>query len=463
MKVFARSTTAGVLMLATVVSAASAADAPAQFIVTPRSLRERILVDNLHILETLNQVHQAKETVNRDRGNLLPSLNLGAAFSHGNFVISAMSVLLPFLLPSRWFAHAQDEYLLEAEKSGYHATQLNTYAQAYALYATLAGYQQIRDLAESEVQDYQRIEDVLDDGYRLGVVPRRDMEQARAATARARYQLSLWNDKMQASRAAMRAVLNLPLSTEITFAPTSIPTTEWEGAPTETVAQLAVDRAPEVQQLLSLAQAADQGKWTSLFSFIGNFSINAGSRDGGNGSVTFGNSSLNVGTGGGEIGFATYPSIRLSQESRNRVLIQKAALELNTRQTIETVLGSIRAAQEQVTLATASEAAQQRVYDIDQESWELGMHPLFQLLATHVLLTDAGINRINAQIDLNVQRITLQRALREGEFAEIKGCDAHIPNQSGIGGWLKSLFGDGGIESIDEACHPGGSSLPAAS
>src|SRR4051812_45402677 len=44
----------------------------------PETLRKQLLENNLSIIQALNQVHDAKDQVSVARGNLLPSLNLGA-------------------------------------------------------------------------------------------------------------------------------------------------------------------------------------------------------------------------------------------------------------------------------------------------------------------------------------------------------------------------------------------------
>ena len=176
-----------------------------QFLVTPDSLREKVLTDNFNILQTLNQLNQAKEVVNKDRANLLPSLNLGASGNQGSFILSSMSVLLPFLLPSRWFTYAQDQSLLKAEESAYYVTELNTYAQAFTLYTTVLAYQEIRDIYEQEYQDYKQIEDLQHEAFEMRTIPLHDLLQARAAASKAQYLLSLWDEKAKASLASLRA------------------------------------------------------------------------------------------------------------------------------------------------------------------------------------------------------------------------------------------------------------------
>ena len=68
----------------------------------------------------MNAVRQAKHQVSIARTQLLPNLNIGAVISSGpTFALTAIEMLLSFLMPSKWFNVGVSQNLFESEKISY--------------------------------------------------------------------------------------------------------------------------------------------------------------------------------------------------------------------------------------------------------------------------------------------------------------------------------------------------------
>ena len=172
--------------------------------INAKTLRNYYLSRNIQIARALNEVYQAKAQVSQARANLLPSVNLGAVISSGqSFGLSAISVLLPFLMPSNWMDLYQSQYLLSAQGSAYYMAQLNGYASAYAVYATVVGDMQLRATLKKQYDNFKAIEDELRLPAELGMIPKEDYLQAQAQAQMAMVQVSQLDELLKREKAAV--------------------------------------------------------------------------------------------------------------------------------------------------------------------------------------------------------------------------------------------------------------------
>ena len=288
--------------------------APAPVVtVNPASLRGMLLKNNMGILQQLNLVHQAKDQVMIARGNLLPKLNLGAIISGvasgPSFALSAVSFLLPFLLPSNWANLHQSEYLLEAQKVGYRLVGLNVFASAYTLYSAMLSDLAIRDVLAAEKEDLVTVRDWLEKQRRyLGNVSQVDVDRADSEVKLAEANISAMDELLIRERAALREMLALDLDAKIILEPHHTP-----GFPAEdlTIPQLAGKIqavAPENLQISFLEKAAEEARWGKSFGFLSGAGLNVGS----SGSVSF---SKLAGSAQFSIGFDYVPGIQLASDN----------------------------------------------------------------------------------------------------------------------------------------------------
>lgn len=214
---------------------APALAAPRRVAVNPATIRSMLVRNNLPVLIQLSKVRQAKESVGVARGNLLPRLNLGAAltsFVNGSFGISSVSFLLPFLIPENWANLRQSQHLLESQKISYKLVQLNQFASAYTVYATIQGDIALRSLLVKEYEGLKQVRDWLENRKRfIGTVPQEDLDNADARTKLAYANISAMDELLLREKAALRQMLALDLNAEFDFQPSAVPVSPLEAKP----------------------------------------------------------------------------------------------------------------------------------------------------------------------------------------------------------------------------------------
>jgi outer membrane protein TolC len=426
---------------------------PTEVVVDPEYLRERVLSNNLSLEVELNTVKDQKTTLNIDRAKLLPSINLNiGSGSLGNFMVSAIQFMFPFLMPSNWFQLDAQQNVFDAEKISYKILELNTYASALAMYYAILADNKAAVIYQQQADDLMRIYNAkmqVNDAFRT--IPPEDLQNAFANANIAKSTASNAIELSQQEVSALRQVLSLPLGAKITVKDTDIGALDIENKPLADVVEQALEVAPEYQQINFLVNAAIAGEWNAGFGWINGASATA---------TPVKNGSLpNFGTTTGQLTFHLgadlFPTIELSDRNVDEVRLRKVALQQEITQSVEAGLASIAQAAQQFTYSAQAESSLANVYDITSKKYEAGFGAtIVDVLTAHANLTTAAVMRIRAQQDLNNQRVTLQRALILGQFSKIKGCD--IDRQKP--GFLSGIFG-GTNAQIDAICREGGNNL----
>lgn len=438
---------------------------PTQIAIDPKTLRERILDENIPILLSLNEVHKAKKQMDIARGNLLPSVNMGMVLSimaGPSFALAMVEFLVPFLLPSRWFDYYQQKDMVEAEKEGYHALELSTYASALSIYYTHLSDIALKEILLKEYDDLAKTLDILiKRDTVLGNVPQSDIQAARSQTELSKAKIAKLEELLIDERSQVRRALSLPIETQISFVPTSVPASPWEQTEIRTAVAEAIKIAPESKQLVHLLEAAKKGKWSKVFAFINSASVGTfgGGQGGpggfGNNSVSFSNLSLRQNV---NFGFAYFPAIQLAQKDIESIYLRQRELLVDNTQVLEKVILSIKQAIARYEFAKNAEADFQRVYETAMKRYDLGMESLFNVFLKRRDVTAAATERVAAESSLNLFRVTLNRALLFDEFSLVPGC--HINTEAikeargSAWDWITNIFtGKHSEIELEKACR----------
>lgn len=441
---------------------------PSQITIDPTTLRERVLDENIPILLSMNQVHQAKVQMAVTRGNLLPSVNMGMVLSvmaGPSFALAMVEFLVPFLLPSRWFDYFQQKDLVEAEKEAYHALELSTYASAVSIYYTHLADIALKEIALKEYADLEKTYDLLiKQDTVLGNVSQSDIQTARSQFKLSEAKVARLEQLLIDERSQIRQALSLPIETQIDFAPSFVAPSTWEQTDIRSAVTQALKVAPESKQLVYLIAAAKKGKWSKVFAFINSASVSTSSFGGGgrgngggfgNSSVSFDNLSVSQNV---NFGFAYFPAIQLAQKNVEAIQLRQRELVVDNTQVLEKVILSIKQAIHRYEAAKRAEEDFQKVYETAMTRYELGMESLFNALLKRRDVTAAAAEKVAAESNINLLRVTLNRALLLDEFSLIPGC--HIDPktikdaQGSAWDWVTNIFTGkrSGIE-LDKACR----------
>lgn len=438
------------ILLAFFVSASAVFAAPKNpqgpVTINPESLRRLFLQRNVSIAISLNEVHQAKEKVNVARGNLLPSVNLGAVISSGpSFALTSVSFLLPFLMPSNWLDLKESAHLLRAQGTSYYIAQLNGYSSAYSIYMTILGDIELRNLLQIQYENLKSIEEQLKLPADLGIIRKEDYLQAQAQTQMSLVQVSQVEDLIRKEKAAVRELLGLPLTTEIIFETAEVAPSPVEGWSPQSLLTQIHEKSPENKQMNSMILAAQVSKWSKAFSFLGGSSLGATRSNG-----SFGDLQQ---TGSVNFGFAYFPSLKISNLNIEQLRLRKKELQLEQANLIEVTLGSLIEAQRQYSAAAQAHENLVQVYQAEVLRFKVGMTDLLHVLEASNALTNSVMNKIKAQTALSTLRINLHRLMISDQFAAIGNCEIERRSSGGIRGKLGRIFNpDKDQVTLDQVC-----------
>lgn len=388
-------------------------------VINPQTLKSFVLNKNVSLMIQLNQVEQAKSRLNIARGNLLPSINLGAIISSGpTFALSSISMLMPFLFPSNWLDLRQSYHLLNGQTKAYQIAKLNTLASAYSAYLTVVNDLSLRDVLQRQLENYQQIEEYIRLGVQAGLRQESELFYAHAQTAMASHQVSKVDELLKQEISILRQMLALPLNQELVIEKTHPEKSPSEYLDIPKALQLSITLAPEFEQLDYLERAAKAAKWSQAFAFLNGGSLAK--------TYSTGNDSWNPSQVNGQvsIGFAYYPRIQLSNLNIEQIQLQRKQMGLQQAQMVESVYGSLVETQKQVEKATDAELSWTKYYETELLRFRLGLTDLLHVLNAANNLTVALTSKIKSQNDLDNQRVILSRLLINEGFRDVQSCVA---------------------------------------
>jgi outer membrane protein, multidrug efflux system len=435
--------------------------------VTPSTMPAQMLTGNYSILNGLNAVYQSKHTLDAARASLLPGGKIGAILdvtkSPMSFGLDSVSILLPFLLPSQWFAEKESSHMLDAEKDAYYILELNEFATVYSMYETIINDMDLEVALQKQYDDLNSVADILRARQRaVGGNPSEDQKQAEGSALSAKGQLEAMQELLIQEESNLSEDLGLTPGMPMNFDTTAhVQASTAEGNTLAVLLPQADKIAPEAAQINALIAASKDQKWSDVFAFLNAFSLDAGS------SGTTGSTSSSTSTSFGDIGlsasvsfgFSTFPTVALDNEKTKALQLELYNLNLTEGQILVSGLGSITSAQAQVDDYSASEAALNEVFEIEKYNYKLGLTDLLHVLDADSAAVLASVSRIKAQSDLDNQRIDLHRVFLTDQFAALPPCQFKgngKKSKSNPFGWIVQIFsGKAADKSIDQLCRPG--------
>jgi outer membrane protein, multidrug efflux system len=395
---------------------------PVTYTINPQFIKQQLFDSNTNVLLALNRVQKAKEQVNISRGNLLPSINLGFLLSgNPSFLLSSITVLLPFLLPSNWMILKQSREQLAAEAQAYYISQLNAYASALSLYQTYLSDRQVRYVLQEQLYNTQLIEEEARKNYESGRSELSELLQAQAQTQTQLLQVSQMTVLLEKEGSAMREMLALPLNAEMIFEDTRPEMQDDENqSPIELSSKFSAV-SPEKKQIKHLVEAARLEKWARTFSFISGASMSSASR--GESNASFDNMTRAGSVG---IGFGYFPQLELSNLNIQAMELRFKEVELENSRIAEDIATLITEGQKQLEYAIIAENKMADVFETEKIKFESGTIDILRLFQIKNAVLGARISSIKAQLQLDQTRHTLQRALINGNFQRIENCDKRI-------------------------------------
>ncbi|MGE5086100.1 MAG: TolC family protein [Bacillota bacterium] len=421
----------------------------ATFTVSPKTLQSRLLENNIDLAMQLNKVYQAKDNVDRSRKSLLPGVNLnGVLDSTFSFSLSTVNMLLPFLLPSNWLDLKENQSLLNAQGDAYYIAQLNAYSSAYALYSTIQGDLDLRDILQDQYNNYKKIEDLIKMAVDAGMMEKADLLQAHAQTQMTAIQVSQMDALIIQEKAAIREMLALPLSTTIQFTRTHVPSSSVEDQSLQKTANQSMEKSPELHQLNAMAEAANAAKWSSFWGFLTGASLGTSRGPTGAFKEVDGTASM-------RLGFGQFLVLKIGNRNLAQIELQKSQLSYDHAQLVESTVGTLHEAQDQAELARQAENSLREVYNNEVNKFQAGQTDLLHVLNAGNALTAAFTNKIKARTSLDTLRVSLHRLMISDQFSSIQRCRIYKKGTNGLKGKLGRIFNPNKDKiTLDQACGP---------
>lgn len=440
--------------------ASTSAFASSNYTVNPESLRTALYSGNTDVYNGLNNLYRAKEEVTRARTNLLPALNIGGVLNGSpSFASATIGVLLPFLLPSNWHALDASRKTLTANGYAYQLVLLNTYASILSVYAQIQGDQALRAVYVTNRDNLRQIAQAVADEVSVGTALQSDLAQAEAQVQIAETQINNIDAALAREIAALRQAMGLSLSNRLVIAPYHFSELDAESSSATSLLAKAKDRAPELDQIDSLIEAAKQTKYANEWSFLSGASLAT--------SVDFSKGSFGRLTAGGSVnlGFGILPAVHLSSLDVAAMNIRKREINLELQNASETAIGAVNASKQAVQNARLARDNYQIALQAELDKLKLGQSTLISVFTTANFAVTAGVNYAQAVTELDNQRINLNRILITNQFSKIPTChlQGKLPH-GGVGGFFRSIFGGKKKRyiSIDEMCRPSSAAASAA-
>ncbi|MGZ3789161.1 MAG: TolC family protein [Bacteriovorax sp.] len=415
------------------------------FVVNPEAIRGQLFSGNITLREALNNVESSKLNMSMARAKLLPSLNLGVllpALANPTFLLSSVTFLFPFLVPSNWAVLKQQNELFEADKASYKALQLNILSNALSLYYTYLNDQKIQNIYVDQSEALGKIYSSLKkQSDVLGNVTSEDLGMASAQWEESKIRISKLQELLIAEKAGIRQLLGLPLGSELSVEDSEVLPSQYENKSAGEIADRSKDIAPEALQLSYVLKAAIAGKFAKLFGFLSAATLS--------GTSTNNNSPFDglKASGGFSFGLDNLVNIKIANNNIEAVKLRQEQFDQENEKMAEILAGQIQEGKQQEDLASLALSDRLNVYEGQKRQYALGLISLQTLLQTETLLTDSKVNKLKTDLDLKMQRITLKRMVIEGEFGEVKGCNAEFSQDK------KGLFHFKKERSLDQLCQ----------
>lgn len=430
------------------------------FRLNPTVLRKRLFRDNLSVITGLNSVYQAKEQVNLARANLLPSVSLNggvsglAAGGAPSFGFANISFLLPFLLPSNWFALDAFEHQLAATGYAFNLVVLNQYASAYSVFNIIIGDMELLRVYERQYQNLKLVRDTVAALVQAGLASQTDLAKANGEASNAAAQVAKAKEVIARERATISRLLGIYSSKKIQFEEVHPAPLAGEDGDHLRILKAVYPKTPEALQIRSLQAAAESATWTRVFGFLGGATLNM--ETGGNGySQAFAGVTEFGAAGSANVGFTLIPSIRLGSLNQDLMAIREREIRVEMSSVLEATIGSLAFAKAQLKAATDSEASFKKAFEGELALYQAGQSVLQNVLIMANRIADSALMKTLAQINVDNLRVTLSRTMITGQFEQIPKCRMTGRESAGGGpfGWIEDLFsGESSRISVDQLC-----------
>ena len=399
------------------------------------------LKDNKSLLLKFHKVNQAKLNLNAQRAKFLPTLNLQMllpVYGQSHFLLSSVSILFPFLLPSQWFLVEKEKNLFEADVISYSILQHNLISNALSVYYTILNDSNALNLlkmsldnAEKNYQGLKRQNDIFDN------VDENSLSQALVSVNLARTKWYHLNELIKIELLTLRQLLGLELGVEIQLVhkDDSLNLEQLKNTylnkNVQYLKELAWSKSLERKQLGYLLEASKKSKWAQVFNFF-NSALISSSRST---QATNLESQLKGGLGI-NLGLDQLISIQISDNEVDKIKIQEDILKVEIDKTVNQLIISGQSLHDQLALNEQNVMLQSKLLKSLQLQYDIGFVDIEKVLEAQNTYYDFLTLSQKSRQEFILWKISLERMFLSGPFEKISDC------QRNENLWKKDSFMD---------------------
>src|SRR5206468_171523 len=119
------------------------------------------------------------------------------------------------------------------------------------------------------------------------------------------------------------------------------------------------------------------------------------------------------------LGLGIFPAIELSNRNIEEIKLRAEELKQENTQILEGGILATQEAQNELAHFSRAEAALKDAYGEALAQYNFGITNIYDVLQAHKAFSNASINRIQAELEITLLRVTLHRTMNTDEFAKI--------------------------------------------
>tara|TARA_Y100000780_G_scaffold231707_1_gene258407 strand:- start:183432 stop:184673 length:1242 start_codon:yes stop_codon:yes gene_type:complete len=379
----------------------------AQTSISLDQVAEEVKQSNFTVLENAQRVYQAKETVNFNKRNLLPRLNLWNILKTPFSWKGALDVvqdIAPFLVPSNWFKVGQSREFYYAYQEQYRALWANQVMTAKLLYInTLRDIDFLNALKEQSLK-LDELVGISETRQVFGSVEPRTTRFLKIKKLEIQEDIRALENLVFEEKKALAYLLGVDQEQDLSLERISLPEVEkLEPLQFDTFVFRALDSAPELTQYKYLKEALKYTSREVTFSFLGASSNSQG---------MFNNIPVQDG-----LGFGAASSIRISNSESHILDINKESTEEVLKKSLYNLVNNFNSYLNNIENQTSRRRLAGENYQTLRSHLALGMDidPL-EMLKSVENEFDASISLVNYKYEVVTTMERLKRMIFNGDY-----------------------------------------------
>ena len=281
--------------------------------ITLNDVSEKVKNYNFTVLENAQRVYQAKETINFNKRNLLPKLNLWNILKTPftwQGAIDIVQDIAPFLIPNNWFKIGQSREFYYANQEQYRALWANEVMTAKLLYINTLRDIHFLEILNQQAEKLKELVEIARSREIFGSVDASTTRFLKIKSIEMREDIRALENLVFEEKKALSYLMGIDQEESLVLEKIMLPKVEGlKPIQFDTFVFKALDASPEISQYKYLKEALKYTRKSVYFSFLGASSNSQG---------VFNNIPVQDG-----LGFGAASSIRISNSESHILDINK--------------------------------------------------------------------------------------------------------------------------------------------